>query len=61
MAAWCMRDKSATLCGIRAESLPRHEGFSVLCLEGESCCPEGIADRTVCMDGDIGEVLQYLV
>lgn len=55
---WCwqlgaMRDKTATLCGIRAESLLRHEGFSFLCLEGGSCCPEGIADGTVCMDGDI--------
>ena len=29
--------------------------------KGEAYCPEEIADRSVCMDGDIGEVLRCLV
>ena len=28
--------------------------------KGEAYCPEEIADRAVCIDGDIGEVLQKL-
>ena len=27
---------------------------------GEACCPQRIEDRSVCIDGDIGEVLQKL-
>ncbi len=28
---------------------------------GEAACPEEIADRSICIDGDIGEILDALL
>ncbi|MGI6117313.1 MAG: hypothetical protein ACOYBC_02875 [Bilifractor sp.] len=29
--------------------------------KGEACCPAEISDRSLCIDGDIGKVLQSLM
>ena len=42
-------------CGI-TETLSDVE--SVRVVHGESYCPEEIADRSICIDGDIGEVFE---
>jgi len=43
------------LCGI-TETLSDVE--SVRAVHGESFCPEEIADRSICIDGDIATILQ---